>query len=80
MWKIKDDVDLEELEKFGYKFGSWGLMGECYLKELEYNDCVYIDKSRNIIFDFEDVIDMKACVNKAIEDLIQAGLVIKVDN
>lgn len=78
MWKIKDNVDLKELEKYGYRFGSWGLMGKCYLKELEYMDAIYITEDRNIIFDFEDVIDMEACINKTISDLIKSDLVEKV--
>lgn len=55
-------------------------MGECYLKELEYNNCVYIDKNRDIIFDFEDVIDRKAYEREAISDLITAGYVEKVED
>lgn len=53
-------------------------MGKCYLKELEYMDAIYITEDRNIIFDFEDVIDMEACINKTISDLIKADLVEKV--
>ncbi len=77
MIKIKDNVDLKELEKYGYKFGEWGLMGKCYLKELEYIDAVYITEDGKIIFDFEDVIDMETCINKALYDLIKADLVVK---
>ena len=77
MYKIKDNVDLNELKKYGYKFGEWGLMGKCYLKELEYMDAIYITEDRKIIFDFEDVIDIEVCVNKAIGDLIKADLVEK---
>ena len=77
MLKIREDFNLKELEKFGYKFGEWGLMGKCYLKELEYMDAVYITEDRKIIFDFEDVIDMEVCINEALYDLIKADIVIK---
>lgn len=77
MLKIREDFNLKELEKYGYKFGEWGLMGKCYLKELEYMDAVYITEDRKIIFDFEDVIDMEVCINEALYDLIKADIVVK---
>ena len=80
MLKIRDDVDLKELEKYGFELNDWGLMGNGYLKNLEYNDFVFIrnDNTRLIFCEFEDVIDIKACELKALGDLMKAGLVEKV--
>lgn len=72
MLKIKDDVDLKELEKFGAK------------KE----DCSYFIDTPNCIFNYIEIdeysreiiivnLDNKK-INDTIFDLIQAGLVEKV--
>ena len=73
MLKIKDNVDLKELEKFGLNFNSFGYY---YAKiELPYGcqkimvDCD--DKSINIVGAGENLLDI-------IYDLIQAGIVEKV--
>ena len=72
MLKIKDDVDLKELEKFLYKT-EYG-----YVNEVGYFERIFIDKAnRHINFcdewygDDFDLIDI-------IYDLISAGLVEKV--
>lgn len=82
MLKIKDNVDLKELKKFGF-YKS----GEVYQKNLEYDDlsnwitgidmCIYIVTSdRKIRFSAHDKREtMKLDV---LYDLIQAGLVEKV--
>lgn len=77
IWKVKKNVDLKKLEKYGYKYNEWGLVGRGYLKDLKYNDFVFIGEDRIIVFEFEDVMDEEACELKAIADLIKADLVEK---
>ena len=75
MLKIKDNVDLKELEKFGYR-----LLNNEYVKELglDYeNDDIYIDKiTREIYLDTYEF--SNEYLLEVIKDLIQAGLVEKV--
>ena len=78
MLKIKDLVDLKELEKFGYKKGIVYCFGECYVKELENDDFIFIknDTTKYISFELSNVyLDEK----NLIDDLIQAGLVEKIE-
>ena len=76
MLKIKDSVDLKELEKFGFSYTE----GEDYHI---YNDSMIIDigdkKELNIRCDdyFYDT-DINECI-EWVYDLIQAGLVEKVE-
>lgn len=72
MLKIKDSVDLKELEKFKFKKESYL---HCYTKDVGYDNTCFINiESREIWFGSEGV------VNKLdiLFDLIQAGLVEKV--
>jgi len=80
MLKIKDNVDLKELEKFGFKQNKFNY----------YDDEIYICKDRKIILGIErnydelDIIAGSTCIEITNElltklyDLIQAGLVEKV--
>ena len=81
MLKIKDNVDLKELEKFGFKHQKLIYFKDivrqcCNLRE---NKKIYIDEqSRNIsigigLFNTDIELDI-------IYDLIQAGLVEKVND
>jgi hypothetical protein len=84
MLKIKDNVDLKELEKFGFKKTKEYAYGY-YFKDIDdyfrIAICkpIYEHKDREIfidtIGDLDDVIDD---YNNVIFDLIQAGLVEKV--
>lgn len=75
MLKIKGNVDLKELEKFGYR-----LSNNEYVKELGLsydNDTIFIDiKTREIYLDTYEYSD--EYLLKVTRDLIQAGLVEKV--
>ena len=98
MLRIKDNVDLKELEKFRfskvYKYkGSlkWGLYGT--LKGFSFtlydenenskNDIIYIDKKSRIVevedFDFTNKEKVENARSEIINNLIQAGLVEKVE-
>ncbi len=75
MLKIKDNVDLKELEKFDYK-----LSNNEYVKELGLyydSDTIFIDiKTREIYLDTYEF--SNKYLLEVIKDLIQADLVEKV--
>ena len=77
MLKIKDNVDLKELEKFGYYKAS--MYGQpSYNKDLEDNDTLAIIIETRKLF-----LDTWGCINekyllKVADDLIKADLVEKV--
>ena len=82
MLKIKDNVDLKELEKFGIKkYCSYGYV---YSEDKKDNAELLIDKINDnyfiVINPFGDNdLIYHACLDK-IYDLIQAGLVEKVED
>ena len=86
MLKIKDNVDLKELEKFGMKYSGGS---ECYVDDYVYSYLtIYTtDKNKEIIVDvspvsFGDVKGSKKIYDNAMSilyDLIKADLVEKVD-
>lgn len=75
MLKIKDNVDLKELEKFGFKFDGW-----IYVYEQNEFTGVRINPiNRKIgIYNSADIIIDKSTLT-VIFDLIKADLVEKVD-
>ncbi len=79
MLKIKDNVDLKELEKFGYYKAS--MYGQpAYIKDSEYNDTLAIIIETRKLF-----LDTWGCINekyllKVADDLIKADLVEKVSD
>lgn len=77
MLKIKEDVDLKELEKFGFKY----TIGEDFHKyNLNMDLSLGDNRELNIECDdcyFDD--DIKECI-EWIYDLIQAGIVEKVED
>ena len=79
MLKIKDNVDLKELEKFGFIYNKFY---NCYQKEIWESDCsLIIDADRIICHENYTTADMNGNARElavAIFDLIQAGLVEKV--
>lgn len=75
MLKIKDNIDLKELEKFGYKKGIVHCFGECYVKELEYDDFIFVKDDKMILFETPN---FRIKEEILIDDLIQAGLVEKI--
>ena len=78
--RIKKDVDLKELEKFGYTYSIIFPLGNGYVKDLDYGDFISINNDRIISFEIEDYCgnDFEKDNKKYIQDLIQAGLVEKV--
>lgn len=75
MLKIKDDVDLKKLEKFGFE-----LKEDSY----EYNTCEEEDRFSGFTIDIDDkIINNYSSASRknldVIYDLIQAGLVEKVE-
>lgn len=72
MLKIRDDVNLKELEKFGYTKMDIGLIGqyEIYAKYIE-PYFIEIRPDRNI------VANNAILKEEYIQDLIKAGLVVK---
>ena len=76
MLKIRDEIDLKELEKFDYKKGIVYCFGECYVKELEYNDFIFIKDDKTILFETPN---FRIKEEILIDDLIKAGLVEKIE-
>ena len=86
MLKIKDGIDLKELEKFGFEIitedDRWyaknicdGRRGQCFILEVDRND--------RFIYGFSigaDGCGEDAIIDDTIYDLIQAGLVEKVSD
>ena len=74
MLKIKENVDLKELEKFGFELNG----NEWYLKRLEDIDIFIKPISKVIIIACYEECDVEEI--DTIYDLIQAGLVEKVSD
>ena len=77
MLKIKDNVDLKELEKYGFKRNSnfpdgWAMVKK-YKKGRYYQEDIYVWNDRKIQVNAIEL-------NDTIYDLIKAGLVEKVDD
>ena len=82
MLKIKDNVDLKELEKFEFEeadFNETYLIRYIYIdKEINY-ETLYVDKNTKEIFAYDDYQDEKIAIqDEWINDI--ADLVEKVDN
>lgn len=77
MLKIKDGINLKELEKYGYYKAS--MYGQpAYIKDLKYNDnLAIIINTRELFLDSWESSD-KYLLEEA-DDLIKAGLVEKVE-
>ena len=83
MLKIKDNIDLKELEKFGFRTS-----GGVYQKDLEEEKssslitriymCIYLNRIDRIIR-FASNYEKETVKLDALYDLIQAGLVEKVE-
>ncbi len=79
MLKIKDDIDLKELEKFGYEVDDVGLNVAylIYRKYIKAYVSIDIDTNNRVISKNVDD-EYKEIQEEDIQDLIQAGLVEKV--
>lgn len=82
MLKIKDNVDLKELEKYGYELMEdwWNRQGEMiYYKNVAPYTAIEIEVKTRQISEQED--DMFTFVDEEyIQDLIQADLIEKADD
>ena len=76
MLKIKDNVDLKELEKFGFEPRYSEITGKIvrYINGDERNIIRYIDNNHNYFPYWEVILNN----NNLLYDLIQAGLVEKI--
>ena len=81
MLKIKDDVDLKELEQFGYHKSIDDSCHECYRKDLEYIDYIAIYENGTVFIDIEDFSgnSWEKYQEELLSDLIKADLVEKVN-
>lgn len=86
MLKIKDSVNLKELEKFGYKYVGNYNRGDQWLKEINIIvngknlGGILIQEWGEISFRFQYIKDIKyPDIEPYIQDLIQADLVEKVE-
>ncbi len=77
MLKIKDNVDLKELEKYGFirnsNFPDGWAMVKTYKKGRYYQEDIYVWNDRKIQVNAIDILN-------TLYDLIKADLVEKVDN
>lgn len=77
MLKIKDGLDLKELEKFGFSKNFIGY--KFYIKDCDYFSSIYIlNKSKQIIFSGGINEQMGEIMFEKLFDLIQAGYIEKV--
>ena len=80
MLKVKDHVDLKELEKLGYKLGQDDGCHEAYIKELGYHDYIAIYDDRTILLDIEDFCgsSWEKFIENQLFDLIEADLIERI--
>ena len=74
MWKVKDDVDIEEVEKYGYDD-----FGVCYKKYGVLGEQYFINKGTREITRLHPYSFREKPDEDELYDLIQAGLVEKVE-
>lgn len=84
MLKIKDNVDLKELRKFGYRYSGNVNRGEEWTKNIQDNIIrgIIIDgdwNNRKISFQFPYMDIKYPPIENFIKDLIQAGFVEKTE-
>jgi len=73
MLKIKDNVDLKELEKFNFRD-----IGSCYKRPFLFGGEIYIDKQTRKITRLHPYSVREIPNDEEIQDLTKAGLVEKV--
>lgn len=85
MLKIRDNVDLKELEKFGFEFDTSSGFYERKIDDKWWN-IICVDKDREIFEMTEEIgywtatfSDEEFFDTKNIDDLIKADLVVKVE-
>ena len=79
MLKIKDNVDLKALEKYGYnnKYNNDG----SYEKVIGYGETIWVDNDDKTIWleSGMSAIEDEKILEPLVDDLIKDGLVVKVD-
>ena len=75
MLKIRDDVDLKELEKFGFKIANEPNEDVVYIK-YDSDDVIYFYNDGTMYFEIKEYNEE---IVSTLFDLIQAGLVEKVE-
>ena len=79
MLKVKDNVDLKELENFGFKYYDYSGQYKICERNIDGETYIYINVwNRKILFRQDKFLDKK-CLN-ALYDLIKADLIEKVDD
>ena len=79
MLKIRDNVELEELEKYGFKYDDYSGQYKICERNIDGSTYIYINVwNRKILFRQDKSLD-KECLN-VLYDLIKDGLVVKVDD
>lgn len=82
MLKIRDDVDLKELEKFGFELNQWneyrkeicgGRRGQCF-------KVILFNGEDRILYGYSYGADEEDCIDDTLYDLIKADLVEKIDD
>lgn len=83
MLKIKDDVDLKELEKFGFEDENGEYFSENMIIDSRHDDCAYVyinskdNRKITMYVNSDDWLSEEINLDK-VYDLIQAGLVEKI--
>lgn len=83
IYKVKDNINLEELIKYGYEYGKTDIMQPAYIKELEYGDYIAIyPDNRKICVYVEDFCgnSWSKFVDNLLQDLKEANLIEKLEN
>ena len=79
MWRVKDSVDLKELEKFEFKYNDYSEQYKICKRNIDRTTYIYINVwNKKILFRQDKSLD-KECLN-ALYDLIKADLIEKVDD
>lgn len=81
-YKLKEDVNFNQLEQFGYYKGLDDSCHKAYIKDLEYNDYIAIYEDKTILVDVEDFCgsSWKKFIEDLLQDLIQADLVERIED
>ena len=78
MLKLKDNVDLKELEKYGFKYNDYSGQYKIRERNIDGATFIYINVwNRKILFRQDKTLD-KECLN-TLYDLIKANLIEKVE-
>lgn len=82
MSKLKNGINLKELDKFGYKLGIDDSCHQAYIKDLGNLDYIAIYEDRRILIDIEDFCgnDLKKYKDHLLMDLKKANMLEEAEN